>query len=388
MTTAVICPDAVSVLLFCPGIIHVLRQHGTARVIVLTEVGQYRAELEALGVDAFDVPISRFVDPIADAKYTWRLFRALRRERCEAVLNFSTKPNIYGSMAAWLAGVSRVVSFVSGRGVSFLPDSSLRGRVLRGTMRVLYSIACALSDRVWFTNRHDAEYFTDRQLIKPERVLLTRMYLDTEYYSPARVPAGVVAEAREELAVRPGEIIVLMIARLIWPKGLREFADAARMLHARRPEIRCVLVASVEPPGPQTVPEEFLREREREGSLRWLGFHRDLRGLYTLCDIAVLSSYYREGGYPRALLEPMAMGKPLITTTSEDCRGAVDEGRNGLLVPPRDAEALAKAIEQLADDPAMRTRYGAWSREKAQREFEEARIVGEALIDAGMVASA
>jgi glycosyltransferase involved in cell wall biosynthesis len=104
-----------------------------------------------------------------------------------------------------------------------------------------------------------------------------------------------------------------------------------------------------------------------------------------LSHIGVLPSYYKEGGYPRALLEPMSMGRPVITTTSEDCRGAVDEGVTGLLVPPRDAGALANAIARLADDTELRVRYGAASREKARREFDETAILGDALRRLGLV---
>jgi len=91
--------------------------------------------------------------------------------------------------------------------------------------------------------------------------------------------------------------------------------------------------------------------------------------------LAVLPTYYREGGFPRGLTEPMAMGKPVITTESVHCRGTVDEGKNGYLVPIKNAKALAAAIEKLMIDDDKRTRFGRYSREKAVREFDEKAIV-------------
>src|SRR6185503_15073416 len=104
----------------------------------------------------------------------------------------------------------------------------------------------------------------------------------------------------------------------------------------------------------------------RGGRFRWLGFRRDVPAVIALSDVAVLPSWYREGGYPRGLLEPMAMGKPVIAADTVDCRGPVDPGKNGLLVPPRDSAALADAIDRLVSDAAMRREFGLESRRRAE----------------------
>ncbi len=125
-------------------------------------------------------------------------------------------------------------------------------------------------------------------------------------------------------------------------------------------------------------------EKEKTSHLKWLGFRSDVKRIYALSDLAVLPSYYKEGGYPRALLEPMAMGKPVITTDIPDCKGTVEEGRNGFLVPAKDAKALAKAIENLILDEHMLKKFGEYSRVKAEREFDEKKIVPQALLQLGI----
>ena len=385
MTIAVICPDGLSVLLFCKGIIAALRAAGWARVLVITEAGAYRAEIEALGVECRDVPISRFVDPLRDICYVLRLWKLLREEECASVLNFSTKPNIYGAIAARLAGVGRVVSHVVGLGSTFLPGKSMRSHLLQILMRCLYGLSCKLSDQVWFTNRNDRDYFVHTGLIDERRTILTRNYLDTSYYAPDAESVADIERLRRELHIESGHVVVLMVARLIRPKGVLEFAEAARLLRERCPECRFLLVAPPEPPSPHTISGESVRAFEADRNFRWLGFRRDMRRLYALCDIAVLPTYYREGGYPRALLEPMSMGKPLVTTTSHDCRETVDHGQNGFLVPPRDATALAEAIATLAGDPPLREALGRNSRRKALLEFQEDLIVKMAIRQAGLM---
>jgi glycosyltransferase involved in cell wall biosynthesis len=113
----------------------------------------------------------------------------------------------------------------------------------------------------------------------------------------------------------------------------------------------------------------------QQGSLQWLGFRKDVLELYALSDVAVLPSYYKEGGYPRALLEPMALAKPVIAADTDDCKGPVRHGENGFLVPPGDGKALAERIEELFKDPALRARFGSRSLEIMREEFDD-RIVG------------
>lgn len=385
MRVALTCPDSLSVLLFCQGIIEAIQDGGRSHVVVITDVGESREALEALGVTCIDRPVSRFTDPAGDIGYIADLVRLFRQHRCDAVLNFSTKQNIYGAIAGSIAGLKPIVAHVVGLGTTFVPDPSFKAAAMRRVLRGLYRIACRLSDKVWFTNPNDRQFFIETGLVAESRTILTRNYLDTSFWAIENEAPGDLAALRVGLGYSPDDIVVLMVARLNRAKGVFDFAEAAMLLRERCPGCRFLLVAPAEPPGAQTVSVEEVRAFEALGNFRWMGFQRDVRRLYAMCDMAVLPTYYKEGGYPRSLLEPMSLGKPLITTTSEDCRKTVDEGRNGFLVPPQDPTALADAIEQLAADPELRAQFGRWSRKKAVEEFEERAIVGEALRKASLV---
>ena len=387
MKTVLVCPDGLSVVLFCRPIIKALRAV-SAELLVAADLGGYGAEIEALGVRPVQVPIARYANPLRDLAYAWRLRRLFRRERADAVFNFSTKPNLYGGIAAHLAGVPRVYAHVVGLGSVFSMPRGPKRWVLERVLLGLYSLGARASDRVWFTNRHDLEFFVAKGLVTPDRAVLTRNYLDTrKTYTPDCVPAADVEALRRELGLTSGERVVVMVARLIWSKGIGEFVDAAGRLAATHPQLRFVLVAPEEHGSAEVVPVAWVTDPARPANFRWVGFRRDVPRFYAMADVAVLPSYYREGGYPRGLLEPMAMGKPLVATDTDGCRGTVDEGLNGYLVPPRDGAALAGAIARIFDEPGRLEAFGRASREKAVREFEDDLIVPSAIAALGLGAA-
>lgn len=384
LNIALVCPDELSVLLFCKGIIRALSAVPGAKVFVLCEAGGHSAEIAALGAACVNIPIYRWISPWQDLKYAWRLWRAMRRFRCGVVLNFSTKPNIYGTFAARLAGVKSIFLHVVGLGAGFESRPDIRGSAARWTFIVLYRWACRWGHKIWFTNRRDCQFFVDRGFIAEKNTLLSRNYLDTAEYAFELIDERRKQVARALCGLAPGERAVIMVARMIWQKGIREFAEAAEMLTASHPRLKFILIAPLETGSRDAVPESFVREAERRANFKRLGFQSDVKSLYAVSDLAVLPTYYREGGYPRALLEPMAMGKPVITTTSEDCRGTVEEGKNGFLVPPQDAQALAQAIIRVMSDDALRESLGAYSRVKAARDFDEEAIVPGVLRELGL----
>lgn len=384
MNIAFVCPDGLSVILFCKGIIRALQSIPGARVFVMCDPGSYEEEITSLGATCILVPMYRWFSPWEDLKYCWFLSRAMRRHKCEVVLNFTTKSNIYGAFAGSLAGARCNFMHVVGLGSGFAPGQDIRGRMLRWTFVLLYRMACRLSHKIWFTNRRDLEFFTERGMIPEQKAVLSRNYLDTNEYADELVSEQRKEEARSLCGVNYGEKMVIMVARMIWQKGIREFAEAAELLRDSHRKLRFILVAPLETASQDAVPESFVHDKELTANFKWVGFQDDVKRLYAIADLAVLPTYYKEGGYPRALLEPMAMGKPVITTTSEDCRGTVEEGKNGFLVPIQDSKALAEAIDRVISDDALRKALGDYSRVKAMRDFDERSIVLGALRDLGL----
>jgi N,N'-diacetylbacillosaminyl-diphospho-undecaprenol alpha-1,3-N-acetylgalactosaminyltransferase len=384
MNIALVCPDGLSIVLFCKGIIRALLSIPGSRVVVICDAGEYKEEISQLGAECVSVPMFRWFSPWEDIKYMYRIWRVMRRYRCDTALNFCTKQNIYGTFAGKLAGVRKSYLHVVGLGSGFEKRKNFRGKIMRLGFVYLYRFACHWSDKAWFTNGNDRQFFIDNNFIVSNETVLTKNYLDTKEYCLDLISEQRKREAIALCELKPGERVVVMVARMIWQKGIREFAEAAELLRESSPELKFILVAPLETGSQDAVPESYVRKKEKTANFLWLGFQSDVKRLYAIADLAVLPTYYKEGGYPRALLEPMAMGKPVITTNSEDCRGAIEDGKNGFLVPIQDSKALAAAIDRIMADGNLRETLGEYSRRKAAQDFDERVIVFDALRRLGL----
>lgn len=379
MRIALVCPDDLSVVLFCKGIVQTLQRMDRTEVYVISDVfgddGYYSRILSSWGVRHVISKMTRYIDPLRDLKLMSSLCGVFRREKIRVVINISTKPNILGTIAARIAHIDQILCSVWGRGSIFVEDAGLKTRFLAMFLSRLYALAFRLTSKAWFTNSHDLEFFRSHKLVPEKKVILTKNYVSTEDYVPVSLSPEKETILRRDLGIGPYDKVVIMVGRMIWAKGVREFVNASKLLRDRLPNIKFVLVGPLEKGSPDAVPETYLKESEKQGNFFWAGFRRDVKDLYALAALAVLPSYYKEGGYPRALTEPMAMGKPVITTDSADCRAPVEEGKNGYLVPIKDPQALANAIERLMRDEELRKEFGRYSRIKAVQEFDEKTIV-------------
>lgn len=323
----------------------------------------FEPKIEALGVPFILLPIDKKgLNPRADLGLIGTLFGFYRRERPHIVHHFTIKPVIYGSLAARLAGVPRIVNTVTGLGYVFTENNR---RWLRRVVEMQYRLALACAHHTFFQNRDDLEMFLNLRFINPRKVgLLPGSGVDTEYFAP---------QSSEEAADPHAPVIFLMIARLLRDKGVYEFVEAARRVKAQHPEARFQLLGSRDERNPTVVAAVDLEAWVSEGIVEWLGQVEDVRSSIAKADVVTLPSY-REGT-PRSLLEAASMGKPLITTDVPGCREVVEEGINGFLVPAKDAEALAGAMLRMIANPEGRRLMGCAGREKVQREFQESSVI-------------
>ena len=282
----------------------------------------------------------------------WEIVRLLRREKPDLALFYTIKPNILGVLAAKLTG-TRAVSTIEGRGISATSQ-----RWLRAVSVLLYRVAFRFVHRAIFINPDDRADFLRYRIVRPEQaVLVNGPGVDVRHFAP-----------RPRLG---REFTFLFPARLLIEKGVREFADAAALLKKQGLNARFQILGNTDSGNPTSISKDELEIWVAEGRVEYLGFTDDVRPYIAEADVVVLPSYYREG-VPRCLLEAMSMEKPVLTTDSVGCRETVDEGLNGLLVPPRNVEALAAAMQTLAALSCEKLRaMGLHSRQKAVTEFSD-----------------
>lgn len=334
-------------------------------VLLISPPGPYGDKLCKLGLRWQSIPMERrSLNPVSELALILRLQRLFGAEHVDLVHNFTVKCAVYGSLAARLAGVPARVVSVDGMGYVFASQDR-KARILRPLVSTLMRLALGGSKcRLILQNPDDVQLFERERLVDSAWV---------------RLIPGAGVDCRR---FRPGtgkklgtEFRVLLAARLLWDKGLAEYAEAARQLRSEGREVTFLLAGIPDPGNPASVPEATISDWVDEGLLQWLGHVADMPALLRTVDVVVLPSYYREG-LPTSLIEAAACGLPLVTTDAPGCREVVTDGVDGLLVPVRDAGALARAIARLQDDAALRVRLGAAARAKALAQFDE-RIVIE-----------
>ncbi len=349
---------------FRSGLIRALVDAGYEVVAVAPRDG-YEPRLAALGCRYVELPMdNRGTHPGRDLLLLLRFVRLLWRERPDVYLGYTVKPNVYGSLAARWLGVP-VINNIAGLGAVFIQGGRL-AQVVRG----LYRQALKSSHKVFFQNDDDRQLFIDGGLVRPEIAdLLPGSGIDLARFSV--VPPG--AQARGDVKFR-----FLLIARLLRDKGVAEFVQAAALLKPRWPQAEFCLLGFVDAQNPTAISRAQMDAWVAQGHVLYLGVSDDVRAEIAQADCVVLPSY-REGT-PRTLLEAAAMGRPLVATDVVGCRDVVDDGQNGFLCQPRDANDLAAKMAQMMRLTSQQRRdMGLRGREKMERQFDE-RIVVEKYI--------
>ncbi len=336
--------------------------------LLISPPGPYGAKLRALGLRWEPVPMDRrSLNPLREAKLLAWLVSLFRRERPALVHGFTIKCAVYGSLAARLAGVPARVNAVAGMGYVFTSNDT-KARVLRPLVRRLLRTALDGGNaRLVLQNPDDVALFEAARLVDREHVrLIPGSGVDCSRF---------VARDSQRSPERP--LRVVLAARLLWDKGINEYIEAARWLLGEGRPIEFLLAGDPDPGNPAAVPEATVREWVADGTVEWLGHVDDMPALFASVDMVVLPSY-REG-LPKGLIEAAACALPLVTTDVPGCRQVVTDGVDGLLVPARDADALARAIARLQDDPELATRFGQAARAKALAEFDEKIVIERTL---------
>ena len=346
------------------------------KVYAVSPPGSFVADIESLGVEFVPwVLIRRSLNPFTELASLLRLVRIYRRLRPELVQHFTVKPNVYGALAAKLAGVPVVFSGVQGLGYAFGQGGGKRG-LLRIALSALYKLTALLSDRFMLLNSHDLErLFSKTSMFRHKAmVVMGGVGVDLREYSADAVLEAAQREFRDRFGIKRDATVITMASRLLYDKGVSEYVEAARMVRENRPDAAFVLAGSPDPDNPASVACADLEEWKQAGDVLLTGHVSDMPTLLATSDIVALPSYSE--GIPRILIEAAAMGRPMVSTTIPGVAEIVEDGVNGALVPPRDANALAAAVEHLLDNPGLRSEYGAAGRLKAEREYDD-RLVAQ-----------
>ena len=344
------------------GLVKAARDAGY-EVTVVARAGEHGERIRALGLDLIDLDFGRGrLSPRISLRTLRRLRAVYRRLRPHLVHHVALQPAVLGSAAAAFTGGPVVVNTIAGMG-HLLASNGAREHILARLL--LPALGWALHRSHTIVQNPDDAALCESLGVRRERIAIVR---------GAGVDVGRFTPRPES----EGSVRVAMVSRLLWAKGVGEFIEAASAVREMRRDIVFTLVGAPDEGNPAAVPPGQAAAWMAAGLIEWWGYREDIADVWARSHIAALPSWYREG-LPSTLLEAAACGRPIVTTDMPGCREAVRHGENGLLVPARDARALAGAIMTLADDPAGRASMGAAGRRRTETEFAAPRIHEETL---------
>ncbi len=348
-----------SVLKFRSGLVNGLQKEGY-RVIALVPEDGYSS---ALPCEYSCIRVDRSgTNPLRDLRLLYALRERYRALKPVAALHFTSKLNIYGSMAAHEQGIPSIAN-ITGLGSGFLG-----GGAVAWIQKKMYRLALRRAEKVFFQNADDFELFSRLRLVDRSRsALIPGSGIDLTAFLPCRPPAQ-------------DRFVFLLIARLLQDKGIFEYVEAARRMKALTSSVEFRLVGFLDEHNPSGIAATQIERWDAEKLIIYRGPREDVREEIAQADCIVLPSY-REGT-PRTLLEAAAMGRPIITTDTPGCRQVVEDGVNGFLCRVRDGMDLTeKMLRMMTLTKDDRRKMGENGRKKMEREYDEA-IVIRAYLDA------
>ena len=311
--------------------------------------GDYHEQLEELGCRCYDIGMQvKGNNPVKDFATMWQIRKILKKEKPDCCFFYTIKPNIYGSIAAANLSIP-YVPITTGQRYVLLVDNWV-SRIAK----LLYKLAFRKAKQVWFLNEDDVSSFKEAKLIDESKISILK-------------GEGIDVN-RFEVHHETKEISFLLVARMLWDKGVGEFVEAAKILKKKYPNIKFKLLGAVGVENPSAISNEKMDEWIKEGYIEYLGVTSDVRP-YLYDSTCVVLPSYREG-IPFSLMEGAAAGKPLVATNAVGCKEVVEDGVTGFLCRVKDVQSLADCMEKIVLMPAEdRNVMGMKGRNKVQTEF-------------------
>lgn len=300
-----------------------------------------RNSVEGLGTHYIYIPMSRtgtnILEDLKTIKAFWKVLSDIKPDMYFA---YMSKPVTYGGSIARMCKVPHINLLVNGLEIAFFRND-FKSKIIKFVLKTCYRFACRGAENVFFQNPDDLNVFATLGIVQKEKcTIVNGSGVDMNHFDKRPMPE---------------EPCVLMTARLIWSKGIREYLQAAEIVKEKMPNVRFILVGGLDQ-NQESLTEDELEHYVESSVVEYSGYTDDVRQYIEKSSIFVLPSYHE--GTPRSVLEAMSMGRPIVTTNAPGCRETVIDGYNGYLVEVRNHEQLAEKIKQLCKNQAMRETMG------------------------------
>ncbi|WP_312317283.1 glycosyltransferase family 4 protein [Acinetobacter variabilis] len=342
-----------------------------------TRFPEEQQKLQALGYHLHKISMQRTgTNPLADLKLLKNLYQKIRQIQPDYVLSYTIKPVIYGTLASWLARVPNRYALITGLGYAFQNvETQTKRSIFQKLVHGLYQQALSRSHKAFFQNPDDLKLFQDLKLLTVQMPTVVVNGSGVNVADFNVLPLPLTAEQKIKISF-------LLIARLLGDKGVREYAEAAKIIKHKYPHVEFNLVGWIDE-NPSAIRQQELDQWVASNILNYWGKLSDVRPAIAESSVYVLPSY-REGT-PRTVLEAMAMGRAIITTDAPGCRETVTDGDNGFLVEVKSVESLVKAMEKLILQPELIAKMGSRSREIALHKYDVHQVNTHMMQEMGLI---
>jgi glycosyltransferase involved in cell wall biosynthesis len=324
---------------------------------------EMKEEISKLGAGYYCIPGTRtginiFKNIIMLISFI-KAYRVLKPDLCFV---YMSKPVVFGGLAAILCRIRHLVVFVTGLEVVFY-SKGIKNIILRIILIILFKIVHSQCDSVFFMNKDDYARMLRWRIVKREQAILVNgSGVNLEHFTRKDMPEA---------------DLVCMTARLVWSKGIREYAEAAEIVRMKYPQVKFILIGGLDE-NPEALTEQELDAIVKKGYVHYYGYAEDVRPYLEACTLFVLPSYHEGNG--RSIVEAEAVGRPIITTTAPGCCETVIDGFNGFLVPPRDGKALADKIILILENRILKMNMAQYSYQLCCEKYD-VRMINQIFID-------
>lgn len=322
-------------------------------------------KIKALGAKFVEIPMNKNgINPFADISYCIKLYKVIKQEKADAIMGYTIKPVIYGSLAGWLAGVKNRTAMITGAGYLFA-SKSLKAQIIKRISFILYKLGLGSAHTVIFQNIDDLNEFVENKLVKKNKCYVVNgSGVNMNKYKPSPYPKI------------PS---FFFLGRLVNAKGGMDFVKAAKIVKEKYPNTRFMILGKLEKNLPDAITAEDLMPYVNDKTVELFPETDNVSQYYAMTSVFVLPTAYREGT-PRVILEALASARAVITTYTPGCKETVLDGVNGFFVPIHNPQKLAEKMIYFIENPIEIEKMGNASLNLCKNKYEIS-IINNVMMD-------
>lgn len=333
-------------------------------VFAVCSGGKWQDSIKNEGIKVKTIKITRKISPFSDLVSLFRLFFYFKKEKFDIVHTHTPKPGLLGQLAAKMAGTPVIINTV--HGLYFQNNSS---PLKRNFFIFAEKVAAKCSDLIFSQNEEDIKTMIEKKIASPEKIKYLGNGADMKKFNPECFSENFILRKKQELKINPDFKVLAAVGRLVREKGYLELFLAFKKVLEKFPKTLLLIIGPEEPDKKDRFSPAIVKEYGIENNVIFLGERADVDQLYSLMDIFILASH-REG-FPRTIIEAMAMQKAIIATDIRGCSEAIESGNEGILIPPKNPEKLAETVIFLLKNPQKSENFAKNARIRAKKEFDE-----------------